>query len=200
MSLAELVAKTKSVAPLPLPDSGGSPGPAGGDDSASVDSILGAPPVAVDAGRPPATAPVTGEALIATLDGLTPLVVRLCCLRTGVRFTAEITRECRLNEAEKQQLRMTADAAAPLFSKLLEKSEYVAVGVFGISYVMIVDAKIRYIKGMAPPPEKKTDETDPASSAEGSAPAGGTGRRTYVRSGKFEGVAAEKRARRESRK
>jgi hypothetical protein len=205
MSLDDLVVKAKGE---PLPAAVPLPPPAsGGELPDSVDSILGHPgqvesPVAAGA-KPPAT----GEALIAMLDGLTPLVVRLCCIRSRVRFTAELTRECRLNEAEKQQLRMTADAAAPILSKLLEQSGPVSVGIFGITYVMIIQSKINFIRSLAPvekpkdePPAGAEAEKPLAASAVPVNPAAPGGRRPYVRTGKFAGVAAAKAARRESRK
>jgi hypothetical protein len=131
-----------------------------------------------------------GEACIAFLDGITPLIVRLLCMRHKIRFTAELTRECRLSEAEKAQLRLTADAAAPAIARLLQQSQNVSVGVFFISYYLIVNAKVSYIKSTVQP-EVKTDEgTDSAAPAVVDvAPAGSSApqksKRKYVYSGKF---------------
>jgi len=172
---------------LPTPDA---------STGATLDSILGAgasqPPPVVSAGAGTA---ITGEALMALLDGMTPMIVRLLCMKDGVHFTAELTRECRLTEAEKAQLRLTADAAAPLVAELLQKSKNIAVGIFAVSYVMIVGSKVAYIKSIAAPPPETPSEPEATDTAtevvDGGNPA--SQKRVYNRSGKYRGVAQARR-------
>lgn len=170
------------------------PSPHNIPDTSNIDAILGNQGTPVGGPEKPAASAITGEALIAMLDGMTPMVVRLICMRYKVRFTAEITRECRLSEAEKQQLRLTADAAAPVVARLLQQSQNISVGIFFISYVMIVGSKIHYIKSMAPPetPSEPPQAEQPAEDVDGGNPA--SQKRVYNKSGKFRGVAQARRS------
>ena len=197
-TLEELVNEIKTKEAAPALASGPLPAPAAGSDP-KIDAILGSPTTAapVSAGVGTSTAKIDGEALIALLDGMTPVVVRLASMRYKIHFTAELTRECRLTEPEKAQLRLTADAAAPLVAELLQKSKNISVGIFALSYAMIVANKLSYVRQFAAPPQKENPSepeiapSAPSEAADGGDPA--SKKRVYNRSGKFRGVAQARR-------
>jgi hypothetical protein len=96
-----------------------------------------------------------GEALVALVDGFTPLAVRGWTTLRKVKWEKEFDKLTTLTASERQSLMLTAPMAAPFVYKLLEKSDAIGAVFFAGSYLMIVKNKVDAI---APPKVKETDD------------------------------------------
>lgn len=167
----------KPAAPAPAPK------PAAADpldqamEAAGVDGAAAAPETGGGSPRPlpDLAGKPTGEALISFVESWVPLIVRGYAVAQGRVWDRECDAACRLSVTERQNLKLTADAAAPYVARLIEHSEKLAALGFAVQFGFILMGKFALVKSkpLAAPKAKPAAEgsaTDADEDAEAPAP------------------------------
>jgi len=100
----------------------------------------------------------TGDALIAFVESWVPLVVRGYAQVNGRVWDRECDAACRLSITERQNLSLTADAAAPFVARLIAHSEKLAALAFVVQLGFIFAGKFALVKSK--PLAKKAAEVE----------------------------------------
>lgn len=111
----------------------------------------------------------TGEALIAFVESWMPLIVRGYAVAQGRVWDRECDAACRLSITERQNLKLTADAAAPYVARLIEHSEKLAALAFIVQAGFILSGKFALVKSkpLANPPAEGTKDVEEGQEAGG---------------------------------
>jgi len=153
--LAILTGQPKDVPPPPAP---------AGDlegDLAAAGLPAGSSPAAPGPGAArglPGLEKPTGDALIAFVESWVPLVVRGYAQVNGRVWDRECDAACRLSITERQNLSLTADAAAPFVARLIAHSEKLAALAFVVQLGFVFAGKFALVKSK--PLAKKAAEVE----------------------------------------
>jgi hypothetical protein len=101
-----------------------------------------------------------GEALISFVESWVPLIVRGYAVAQGRVWDRECDAACRLSITERQNLKLTADAAAPYVARLIEHSEKLAALGFVVQFGFILAGKFSLVKSkpLAAPKARPAEE------------------------------------------